>query len=190
MTPGRLIHVVSDALCVDVNTVTQLDQKLAAAGLRSKSGRGPSAADVTSRDAAMLVLTVLAQADVAVNRRDGRTLENAREITDAKVMPGRPKMPNLPEFSKAMERNDVSLADALGGFITDLKDPQIAGRYRKSGDFHLAIQRPEALAVMKFGDSGEFDFSGVGNIADRRPIIVTVEMGAAPLRAIAIALRS
>ena len=102
MTPGKLVFVVKDALGVDINAVTQLDQKLAAAGLRSKSGRGPSAADVTARDAATLVLAVLAQADVATNRRDGRTLEKALEIANATVMPGQPEMPDLPEFCKVV----------------------------------------------------------------------------------------
>ena len=57
-TPGELVHTVAKALGIPQATVVQYDRNLAAAGLRTKSGRGPSAAQVTSEDAANLLIAI------------------------------------------------------------------------------------------------------------------------------------
>ena len=59
-TPGDLIEVMADALGVPQRTVFQYDRSLAEHGLRSKKGRGPSAATVTARDAANLLIAAMA----------------------------------------------------------------------------------------------------------------------------------
>jgi hypothetical protein len=60
MTPGELVRAVSIALEVPAETVVQHDRNLAVAGLRTKGGRGRSAAQVTSLDAARLVVATVA----------------------------------------------------------------------------------------------------------------------------------
>jgi hypothetical protein len=57
-TPGQLVEVMADVLGISKATVTQYDRALAENGLRSKSGRGTSAAKVTSRDAANLLIAL------------------------------------------------------------------------------------------------------------------------------------
>jgi hypothetical protein len=57
-TPGDLVHGVADALGVPEATVVQLDRILADAGLRTKGGRGLSAAQVTSGDATNLLIAI------------------------------------------------------------------------------------------------------------------------------------
>jgi hypothetical protein len=57
-TPGELVHVVAKALGIPEATVVQYDRNLVAAGLRTKGGRGRSAAQVTSSDAANLFLAI------------------------------------------------------------------------------------------------------------------------------------
>jgi hypothetical protein len=57
-TPGELVRTIADALGIPVATVVQHDRNLAAAGLRTKGGRGPSAAHVTSQDAANLLIAI------------------------------------------------------------------------------------------------------------------------------------
>lgn len=63
-TPGELVRTVAAALGIPEPTVTQHDRNLAAAGLRTTSGRGPSAAKVTARDAAHLLTAVLGSEQV------------------------------------------------------------------------------------------------------------------------------
>src|SRR5262249_25584483 len=59
-TPGRLIEVMADALGVPAATITQYDRVLAENGLRSKGGRGLSAARVIADDAAHLLIAIMA----------------------------------------------------------------------------------------------------------------------------------
>jgi hypothetical protein len=51
---------MATALGISVETVIQYDRQLAESGLRSKGGRGTSAARVTSRDAANLLMAIAA----------------------------------------------------------------------------------------------------------------------------------
>lgn len=58
-TPGQLVKCLSDALDIPEPTVVLYDRLLAENGLRSKGGRGTSAAKVTAMDAANLLLAIL-----------------------------------------------------------------------------------------------------------------------------------
>jgi hypothetical protein len=58
-TPGQLVQAMADALGVPASTVTQYDRVLAENGLRSKGGRGLSAARVTPGDAANLLISIM-----------------------------------------------------------------------------------------------------------------------------------
>jgi hypothetical protein len=58
-TPGELVRVIAAVLREDEATVTQHDRNLLIAGLRTKGGRGRSAAKVTPRDAANVLTSVL-----------------------------------------------------------------------------------------------------------------------------------
>jgi hypothetical protein len=59
-TPGMLVRSIAKTLGVPAPTVTQFDRVLAENGLRSKSGRGNSAAQVTAKDAANLLIAIMA----------------------------------------------------------------------------------------------------------------------------------
>jgi hypothetical protein len=59
-TPGQLVKTAAMALGLPLPTVRQYDRLLSAAGLRSKGGRGNSAARVTALDAANLLIAVVA----------------------------------------------------------------------------------------------------------------------------------
>jgi hypothetical protein len=58
-TPGELVDAIANALGIPQATITQYDRVLAENGLRSKGGRGTSAAKVTAGDAANLLIAVL-----------------------------------------------------------------------------------------------------------------------------------
>jgi hypothetical protein len=57
-TPGQLVECIAAALNVQKATVVLYDRVLAEAGLRSKGGRGKSAAKVTAVDAANLLIGI------------------------------------------------------------------------------------------------------------------------------------
>jgi hypothetical protein len=69
-TPGRLVQVMADTLGVSKATVTQYDRVLAENGLRSKSGRGTSAAQITSRDAVNLLIALAASPILDLSAKD------------------------------------------------------------------------------------------------------------------------
>jgi hypothetical protein len=69
-TPGQLVQVMSDILGVSKGTVTQCDRLLAEHGFRSKSGRGRSAANVTSSDAANLLIALAASPSSGASPKD------------------------------------------------------------------------------------------------------------------------
>jgi hypothetical protein len=59
-TPGQLVEAMAAVLGISQATVALYDRVLAEHGLRSKGGRGRSAAKVTSRDAANLLIAAIA----------------------------------------------------------------------------------------------------------------------------------
>jgi hypothetical protein len=58
-SPGALVLMMAESLGISPATVTQFDRVLAEGGMRSKGGRGTSAAKVTARDAANLLIAIL-----------------------------------------------------------------------------------------------------------------------------------
>lgn len=68
-TPAQLVEAVSTATGVPLQTVVDIDRKLAKGNLRTIGGRGLSAARMTSLDAARLLTAILAspQANASVD---------------------------------------------------------------------------------------------------------------------------
>ncbi len=58
-TPGQLVKCIAETLSIPEPSVVQYDRLLAENGLRSKGGRGTSAAKVTAGDAANLLLAIM-----------------------------------------------------------------------------------------------------------------------------------
>jgi hypothetical protein len=58
-SPGELVKVIAAATGEDEATVVQYDRDLHSAGLRTKGGRGRSAAKVTARDAAHILTATI-----------------------------------------------------------------------------------------------------------------------------------
>src|SRR5258705_2750991 len=58
-TPGQLVKCIAEALSIPEPSVVQYDRLLAENGLRSKGGRGTSAAKVTAGDAANLLIAIM-----------------------------------------------------------------------------------------------------------------------------------
>jgi len=60
MTPGAFVEILSEVLGLPRKSVAVVDRVLAKAELRSLGGRGPSAVQVTPRDAARMLIAVMA----------------------------------------------------------------------------------------------------------------------------------
>jgi hypothetical protein len=58
-TPGQLVKCIAEALNIPEPSVVQYDRLLAESGLRSKGGRGTSAAKVTAVDATNLLIAIM-----------------------------------------------------------------------------------------------------------------------------------
>jgi hypothetical protein len=94
-TPGELIEAMAMTLGISIATVAQFDRQLSESGLRSKSGRGSSAAKVTPRDAANLLISILA-APVA-----GSSIKNAARTCEIYgALPNRSAAFHKLDFSK------------------------------------------------------------------------------------------
>lgn len=63
-SPGELVKSLSEVLGLPLPTIVYYDRELSTRGLRSKSGRGRSAAKITSRDAANLLASILGTAQI------------------------------------------------------------------------------------------------------------------------------
>jgi hypothetical protein len=82
-TPAQLMKTISVASGVSLATVIDIDRKLTKAGLRTKGGRGFSAAQMTPKDAAHLLTAMLAapqskEAPLAVERYTHTRVDEGR----------------------------------------------------------------------------------------------------------------
>jgi hypothetical protein len=128
-TPAQLVHAVSDATGVPLSTIVDIDRKLVKGKLRTKGGRGFSAAQMTPLDAARLLTAVLgspqANASVeAVERYANTRVDKARsseklfgavELDDLAALPAR-----------------HSFVDALAGLIKSASSGSLAKLMYKS----------------------------------------------------------
>ena len=116
-TPGQLVQVIAGVLGIPTATVTQYDRVLAENGLRSKSGRGTSAAKVTSRDASNLLLAVAASPLFDSSAKDA--VENCKLYGSMPVVAWRSKRNftrlGLPILDSLPEEH--SFGDALSALI-------------------------------------------------------------------------
>jgi hypothetical protein len=111
LTPGQLVHAVSIALNVPAETVVQHDRNLVVAGLRTKGGRGSSAAKVTHLDAARLVAAILGSTKVLDSVDTVRECEQTTSAgSDAD---------GLPFFSPSMLPKEHNFVEALAAIIAD-----------------------------------------------------------------------
>jgi hypothetical protein len=143
MTPGQLVKAVSIALDVPEETVVQHDRNLAVAGLRTKKGRGPSAAAVTHLDAARLFVATLA----SIRTRDSvDAVKRFEGATNRKIQEEEPEFPV--DGQKKQERFDFSIAKLprFHNFIEGLTSV-IADASRPISDFQAFLKQFNFIVV-------------------------------------------
>ncbi|PTV95867.1 hypothetical protein C8J27_103196 [Rhodobacter aestuarii] len=112
-TPGEMVKCAATTLGVPEVTLTQIDRELVSHGMRTKGGRGKSAAKMGSNDVTNLLIAVLTGAlikDVA---------EMAREYSDLPVSSGDGKwsLADFPLPSVQSLPPDHTFGQALRAFI-------------------------------------------------------------------------
>src|SRR6516225_8593497 len=110
-TPGQLVQEMADVLGMSKATVTQYDRMLAENGLRSKSGRGKSAAKVTARDAAYLLITLATSRSATDAVRNCKAYASLRDDVFSGESPENFAMFGLPTLARLPENH--SFGDAL-----------------------------------------------------------------------------
>lgn len=154
-TPGELVRTVAEALGVPEATVVVHDRNLATGGLRTKSGRGWSAARVTARDAAHLLVAILATAQVkdsveAVERyRRARPLPSAGRGA-AYAGTGVPELEQLPPDHSFVDAIEALIGAAcrgdLGASASSSSGRAKGGKDRRSLQVAVSAAIPGTLA--------------------------------------------
>jgi hypothetical protein len=117
-TPGQLVQVMADALGVSRATVFQYDRVLSEHGLRSKHGRGTSAAKVTSRDVANLLTAIGAASPLGLSAKDAAEIcEAFSSLTSVGPTEAKSEVAKLGLDSLANLPDRHSFADALSALI-------------------------------------------------------------------------
>jgi hypothetical protein len=145
-TPGELVRVVAGVLGAPEATVVQHDRNLLAAGLRSKSGRGPSAAQVTSRDAANLLIAICGASPFGASVKETvetynryatlQSFKHNRPGNFARVKSYLPALGLLPRGH--------CFPEAISGLIDSMA----------AGEFNLIKRRPTASVSVTLDDLG------------------------------------
>src|ERR1700674_2420539 len=116
-SPGELVRKFSELLGIAEPTIVLHDRNLVVAGLRSKSGRGNSAARMTARDAAHLVVAVLGSSHV---KDSAETVRRYKETRFHKSVSG-----GYDDSTIAALRNlppDHSFVDAIEALVAAAAD--------------------------------------------------------------------
>jgi hypothetical protein len=175
MTPGQLVKAMAVALNMPEEVVVQHDRNLAMAGLRTKKGRGPSAAEVTPLDAARLLAATLG----SVRNKDSvytvskfeRTKMRPRVNVD-EIMADwlRSRGAELPEELKTIPFSDPAIdglpqthnfIEGIAALISDASGP--------IEDIDQYLQR-FALIFIEFGGKLLPGIARIGRWSQHRPV--------------------
>jgi len=142
-TPGALVRTVAMALGIPEATVVQHDRNLVAAELRTTSGRGLSAARVTSEDAANLLIAIcgapISGASVKETQTTCKRYGPLRAWNGAKLgdfSKVKSQFPTLGKLSKGH-----SFREAISALIDSLA----------AGEFDFAGRRTGTVSVLFHG---------------------------------------
>jgi hypothetical protein len=140
-TPGKLVRAVADMLGAPEPTVIQHDRNLVAAGLRSKGGRGLSAAQVTSRDAANLLIAICGSPPFGASVKE--TVTTYHRYAPLRAFRGT----KLGNFSRVKSELPTlgslpaghSFLDALAALIDSIAAGEFKSQGRETGDIYVSL---------------------------------------------------
>lgn len=148
-SPGQLVHAMATITNEPEETLVIHDRNLANAGLRTKGGRGWSAAKVTPRDAAHLLIAVMASPRVKDSVATvERYAKSSPRLTDSspKLFGGLgvSELTDLPA--------DHSFIDALERLIASAATGSLAGA---SPSIEVAALMPGTLGDIRIAGTGK-----------------------------------
>jgi hypothetical protein len=159
-SPGELVRKFSELLGIAEPTTVLHDRNLVVAGLRSKSGRGNSAARMTARDAAHLLVAVLGSSQV---KDSVETVRRYRETRFRKDVSGGYEdtiavLRNLPpdhSFVDAIEALVAAAADGSLAPSTYVFTGEIEGeRFGYEAIIEITVQTPGQLGDISIRGDG------------------------------------
>jgi hypothetical protein len=136
-TPLQLAETVSAATGVPLATVVDIDRRLVKAKLRTKAGRGFSAARMTPLDAARLLTAVLAspQSNEAAEAVERYSLTSADRTRSSEKLFATAKLDDL-----AALPGKLSFVDALAALIGSAANGSLASMMANSKDWVPSIE--------------------------------------------------
>ena len=159
-TPGQLVHTVSKVLGIPQATVVQYDRNLVEAGLRTKGGRGLSAARVTSQDAASLLIAI-AGAPIS-----GATVKET-QATWTRFAPLRAIKVGKPTTFSRLSRSNFPTLGKLGRghsfheAIAAVIDSIVAGEFRPWTSAYVSLDSPSPHATISVNQNMIFTGGGI-----------------------------
>ena len=155
-SPGELVRKLSELLGIAERTIVLHDRNLVVAGLRSKGGRGNSAARMAARDAAHLLVAVLGSSHVkdsaeTVRRyRETRFHKSASGGYDDSTIAALRNLPPDHSFVDAVEAliaaaADGSLETAMEVYVSEIEGEKIG----YEAIIEITSKRPGNLAISR-----------------------------------------
>jgi hypothetical protein len=149
-TPGMLVKVMAETLGIPTPTVILFDRVLAENGLRSKSGRGNSAAQVTERDAANLLIALMAAPVQGAAVRDAAVIcQTYGQLTIRDLASQAKEFAKYGLHSIKKFTGEVHFSQAVSALIREAADGgefRYRGRVKSSWDndrpFNITVQGP------------------------------------------------
>jgi hypothetical protein len=114
-TPGKFVTIVADVLGIPHATVVLHDRYLVTAGFRTKGARGVNAPNVTERDAAYLLTSILASAEVKDTVESIKRYQKTKPLRSASGVGGYKKC-GIKELAALSA--DHSFLDALEALLS------------------------------------------------------------------------
>ena len=160
-SPGELVRKLSELLGIAERTIVLHDRNLVIAGLRSKSGRGNSAARMTARDAAHLLVAVLGSSHV---KDSAETVRRYRETRPHKSASGGyhdstiAALRNLPPDHSFVDAVEALIAAAADGSLepaTQVITAEIEGeKFGYEAIIEITVQTPGQLGDISIRGGG------------------------------------
>jgi len=162
-SPGELIRTLAAATGLPKTSLVVSDRRLLEAGLRSKSGRGRSAAKVTARDAAHLLVAILGTAQVRDAVLAVQRYRETRPQAQGSSEQGFTGI-GIDELERLSPEH--SFIDVLATLIASAADGSLAALMRANaeqigGETIVAPPHIEIAALMP-GTLGEIRITGTG----------------------------
>jgi hypothetical protein len=161
-SPGELVKIVAISLGLPEPTVVVHDRNLVIAGLRSKGGRGRSAAAVTARDAANLLTAVLGSGLVkdsvaSVERYAETRPQRATSSETLYSTIGLKDLSGLPASHSFVDGLEALIASAANGSLAGWLANQAKGTRARKIDVAPQIE----VSALTPGTLGNIRISGI-----------------------------